>query len=150
MAIKAGMTQEWDEWGKLVPLTVLWIDECQVGIQTSVVSFCNLNLFQCSLIPKGGDILVPIKALNALSIERLDALQIDPAMPCWPHNSLSRSCFESHDAEPLQVVQVKTTEKEGFNSLQLGIGSKREKQLPGRYNLIHCLSKDICLLVIQG
>jgi hypothetical protein len=30
VAIKAGMTQEWDEWGVRVPLTVLWVDECQV------------------------------------------------------------------------------------------------------------------------
>jgi len=30
IAIKAGMTQEWDEFGARVPLTVLWIDECQV------------------------------------------------------------------------------------------------------------------------
>jgi hypothetical protein len=30
IAIKAGMTQEWDEWGVRVPLTVLWIDACEV------------------------------------------------------------------------------------------------------------------------
>lgn len=30
IAIKAGMTQEWDEYGVRVPLTVLWIDDCQV------------------------------------------------------------------------------------------------------------------------
>ncbi|KDD73072.1 ribosomal protein L3 [Helicosporidium sp. ATCC 50920] len=30
IAIKAGMTQEWDSWGVRVPLTVLWIDNCQV------------------------------------------------------------------------------------------------------------------------
>ncbi|PNH08117.1 50S ribosomal protein L3-2, chloroplastic [Tetrabaena socialis] len=29
IATKAGMTQEWDEHGVRVPLTVLWIDECQ-------------------------------------------------------------------------------------------------------------------------
>jgi hypothetical protein len=31
LAVKAGMTQEWDEWGARVPLTVLWIDDCEVG-----------------------------------------------------------------------------------------------------------------------
>lgn len=31
IATKAGMTQEWDEHGVRVPLTVLWVDECQVG-----------------------------------------------------------------------------------------------------------------------
>ncbi|KAK9842200.1 hypothetical protein WJX81_000206 [Elliptochloris bilobata] len=30
VAVKAGMTQEWDAWGQRVPLTVLWIDECEV------------------------------------------------------------------------------------------------------------------------
>lgn len=32
IATKAGMTQEWDEHGVRVPLTVLWIDECQVSL----------------------------------------------------------------------------------------------------------------------
>jgi hypothetical protein len=31
IAIKAGMTQEWDEYGVRVPLTVLWVDDCQVS-----------------------------------------------------------------------------------------------------------------------
>ena len=31
-----------------------------------------------------------------------------------------------------QVVQVKTPEREGYLALQLGCGSKREKQLNGR------------------
>lgn len=30
LAVKAGMMQDWDEWGARVPLTVLWIDDCQV------------------------------------------------------------------------------------------------------------------------
>jgi hypothetical protein len=25
------MTQEWDAWGVRLPLTVLWIDDCQVS-----------------------------------------------------------------------------------------------------------------------
>ena len=30
LAVKVGMTQEWNEHGARVPLTVLWIDECEV------------------------------------------------------------------------------------------------------------------------
>lgn len=32
LAYKAGMTHEWDEHGVRVPLTVLWIDDCQVRV----------------------------------------------------------------------------------------------------------------------
>jgi len=31
IAVKVGMSQEWDEWGQRLPLTILWIDECEVG-----------------------------------------------------------------------------------------------------------------------
>lgn len=33
IAIKAAMTQEWDEWGARVPLTVLWVDDCEVRVR---------------------------------------------------------------------------------------------------------------------
>ncbi|PNW88273.1 hypothetical protein CHLRE_01g022250v5 [Chlamydomonas reinhardtii] len=42
IATKAGMTQEWDEHGVRVPLTVLWVDECQVvGLKTRPVHGYN-------------------------------------------------------------------------------------------------------------
>lgn len=32
VAVKVGMTQEWDNWGRRLPLTVLWVDGCKVCI----------------------------------------------------------------------------------------------------------------------
>lgn len=41
IAIKAGMMQDWDEYGVRVPLTVLWIDECMVRPSKRHVGGCN-------------------------------------------------------------------------------------------------------------
>jgi large subunit ribosomal protein L3 len=32
LAVKCGMTCEWDAWGQRVPLTVVWLDDCQVRV----------------------------------------------------------------------------------------------------------------------
>lgn len=41
IAVKAGMTQEWDEHGTKVPLTVLFVDDCQVRAR-NLPSTCKL------------------------------------------------------------------------------------------------------------
>lgn len=38
IAVKVGMTQAWDKWNMRIPLTVLWIDNCQVELQASFYS----------------------------------------------------------------------------------------------------------------
>jgi ribosomal protein L3 len=50
LAVKAGMTQEWDEWGARVPLTVLWIDDCQVETLCSAGSMQRLRRCQACLV----------------------------------------------------------------------------------------------------
>lgn len=69
IAVKVGMTQAWDKWNMRIPLTVLWIDKCQ-------------------------------------------------------------------------VTQVKRDETEGYTALQLGCGSKRDKQLNGR-QIGHCKAAGV-------
>ena len=39
IAIKAGMTQDWDTNNAFVPLTVLWIDNCQVRLEQRAHSY---------------------------------------------------------------------------------------------------------------
>jgi hypothetical protein len=34
IAVKVGMTQAWDKWSMRIPLTVLWLDNCQVELLT--------------------------------------------------------------------------------------------------------------------
>lgn len=41
IAIKAGMMQDWDEYGARVPLTVLWIDECTVSASYPPIGSCG-------------------------------------------------------------------------------------------------------------
>lgn len=46
LAYKAGMTQDWDEHGVRVPLTALWVDDCQVCI--NLRSFGRRYLWQAA------------------------------------------------------------------------------------------------------
>jgi large subunit ribosomal protein L3 len=40
IAVKCGMTREWNEHGVAVPLTVLWVDDCQVR-ENPLFFFCR-------------------------------------------------------------------------------------------------------------
>jgi ribosomal protein L3 len=100
IAVKVGMTQEWDQWGVRLPLTVLWLDNCQASVS----------------------------ALFSSSKRRV--LSRSPSIPvafvaCRGYLAVTAICvFPSQ-----QVVQAKTPEKEGYTALQIGCGSKREKQV---------------------
>lgn len=43
IAVKVGMTQAWDEWNMRIPLTVLWLDKCQVSLTYSLASMQSGN-----------------------------------------------------------------------------------------------------------
>ena len=78
-----------------IPLTVLWIDNCQVELQAS---------FYCS---------------EATLVADMSCILL---------------C--------LQVTQVKLDKREGYTALQLGCGSKRDKQLNGR-QIGHCKAAGV-------
>lgn len=80
-----------------IPLTVLWIDKCQVKFASPA-----LDLFSKMPLPK-------------------------------------EMCFIQCS---VQVTQVKRDETEGYTALQLGCGSKRDKQLNGR-QIGHCKAAGV-------
>ena len=41
VAVKVGMTQAWDKWSMRIPLTVLWIDNCQASLAAVLGTECT-------------------------------------------------------------------------------------------------------------
>lgn len=41
LAVKVGMTQDWDSHGAVLPLTMLWIDDCVVSAGSTGHSWCG-------------------------------------------------------------------------------------------------------------
>jgi hypothetical protein len=68
IAIKAGMMQDWDEYGVRVPLTVLWIDECMVS---GCARFCR----------------------GALALKRLIACTCEMCFPPTAHSAPMLTCL---------------------------------------------------------
>ena len=111
VAVKAGMTQEWDSWGVRVPLTILWIDECEVCLMPASSTYC---LYTAVIVPQG--------FCNA---------NCNPtSLRARVLTTVSANLIKQARAGLLaQVVQVKTLDREGYLALQLGCGAKRDKQV---------------------
>ena len=45
LAVKCGMTCDWTQWGERLPLTVLWIDDCQARSHLPSSVYCLTYLF---------------------------------------------------------------------------------------------------------
>ena len=91
------MTHDWDQWSVRIPLTVLWLDDCQVSVA------------------RGTGALDP-------SAAQLSERWCPSRLSNLPGKMPFFNCS-------LQVVQQKTVEQEGYTAVQLGCGSKREKNV---------------------
>jgi hypothetical protein len=116
IAIKAGMMQDWDEYGARVPLTVLWLDECMVRALGCCVPVCGC-VCMCVCV------CAPVDALQGRVMPRRCAGD-RPAHACVR--------VTPHRVPLLQVVRHKHKERDGVTSLVLGCGAKRAKQLHPR------------------
>ena len=126
IAVKCGMTAEWNEHGVRVPLTVLWIDDCRVRPSPSP------RLPRVSPCPQPRSSRTRRASIAARPIDRSVNPRNTPSASSPPravrrHGRQQLTTF--HPAPIAQVTQVKTEDKEGYTALQMGAGSKKAKRL---------------------
>lgn len=126
IAVKCGMTAEWNEHGVRVPLTVLWIDDCRVRPSPSP------RLPRVSPRPQPRSSRTRRASIAARPIDRSVNPRNTPSASSPPravrrHGRQQLTTF--HPAPIAQVTQVKTEDKEGYTALQMGAGSKKAKRL---------------------
>ena len=135
LVIKCGMTREWNEHGVAVPLTVLWVDDCQVRLR------CGC-FFSFERSPSGW---LPIPYHETNKSYCTCSLPITVCTHTNTKHPILTTYYYYHPiltyptiptiATPLQKQTNQVTQQKrdsasrGVFSLQLGAGSKKPKQV---------------------
>lgn len=134
VGVKVGMVSEWDEYGVLTPLSVLWFDDAQVRWRTNVA----LCIGTCSHRPRGSLCCEPDAPFVRWATIRAFTIYMHLCKPitaaAWRHTDTAHRHraprgLNTDARARLQVVQVKAPPFDCTTALQIGCGSKKRKRL---------------------